>query len=148
MNQQALEETLKYFQSLTPEQYAELLGLKKGMTQELFDKVINQVNQGQIQDGTDVWDFPHDLNFILPITSKEFKSVHSYIKQYTLAHHPDNIYDYSKIFPCYRIYFEYNNYYYIWESAFGQGSVSSLSLGKDDHPTFILTIDPNIEFST
>ncbi len=151
MNQeQALKDTLEYFKNLTPQEYEQLAGIQSNMTQELFDKVIDQVNQGSVQDGTDSWDFPDDLNSTLPISSKEFRSVHTYIHEYTMKKHTSYLIDCTKTFPNYKIFFEYKNQHYVWETVIGQGSVSYIDIDKKQeyqkHKSFVLTIDPNIKF--
>ena len=156
--QKYLEEYLKYIKGLTPEQYVkEFLHLNGTMTEELFNKVIQEViDKGNIDAGTDLLDYPQGLGglgyykeSIYKINPDEFFDVIHYLEQFFKE---ENYVLISGMFYNAKVFFIYQENHYVFETIVGQGTVYYLYVDNEEewkkyfNKVVEIKIDPTIKF--
>jgi len=116
----------------SPEDFEkEVLCLNGRMTQELFDKVMNELFEKESLDSDDVFYRSNEYN----TTLEEFQDVHNYLHEYGLQ------FKFIKT-GCQEILFWYKNRFFIWILILGQGAHEELTT---DVATF-LDLNPIMPF--
>ena len=141
-----VEKLTKEIKRMSPEEFEkEILHLNGRMTQELFDKVMNELFNKLILNDESISYHENDYS----ISWQDFSDVFHYLE--VIA--GEDKYDISNSFPYTQASFEYKGIKFIWDLLIGQGSSCSLYVYgyndeqfREDKKIIIKEINSNIKF--
>lgn len=145
------DKVLEELEKMTPEEFKrDFLCLNGVMTEELFDKVMNQViKEKSIDGGNDCWDYPSGVNEKSKIHPQEFADVIYYLREFF---DKDKYIPIEGMFYNAKVFFTWKENHFIYEILVGQGEVNYLSIDTKDEwkqyldKTVNVKIDPTVNF--
>lgn len=99
---------------------------------ELLERVLNHLKTRGFIDNEDVAYFSQEH----PFTAEEYDQIHSFLEQQVSDVWTNELYDYSTCFEEKQIFFEYNDFKFVWRVLVGQGTALQLISADNYTKTF------------